>query len=203
MNHLKENPFIAILRGLQPTQAVAVVNLLYEAGLRVIEVPLNRPNALESIRLLQNNLPEDCLIGAGTVVTHEQLYSLIEMDIKLAISPNTNEGLIKKACDHKMISMPGFMSPTEAYVAYNSGARMMKLFPAASLGIVHLKAVLSILPNDVDVIAVGGVDPSNANLWLEAGAVGLGIGNSLFAQGDSYQVSKEKVMAFSKAIASK
>ncbi len=200
MNYLQENPFIAILRGLQPAQAVAVGSLLYEAGLRVIEVPLNRKNALESIRLLKDTLPSDCLIGAGTVVTNQQLDSLIELDIKLVVSPNTNKTLIQKANDHKMISMPGFMSPTEAYNAYESGARMLKLFPAASLGVNHLKAVLSILPDDVGVIAVGGVDPSNAHLWLEAGAIGLGIGNSLFSQGDSYQTSKEKVFAFNKAI---
>ncbi len=200
MKHLLNNPFIAILRGIQPSEAVAIGHLLYEAGLRVIEVPLNRSNALESIRLLQESLPSDCLLGAGTVVSDEQLNALIEMNVKLSISPNTNEALIKKACAHNMVSVPGFMSPTEAFNAYNSGARLMKLFPAASLGVNHLKAVLSILPNDVGVIAVGGITPSNAKSWLDAGAVGLGLGNSLFAQGDSYQLCKDKVMAFSKAI---
>jgi len=203
MHHLRENPFIAILRGLQPTQAVSVGNLLYEAGLRVIEVPLNRPNAFESIRLLKEELPSDCLIGAGTVISHQQLDQLIEMGIKLAISPNTNEALIKKSCEQNMIAMPGFMSPTEAYIAYRNGARMMKLFPAASLGVNHLKAVLSILPEDVDVIAVGGIDPLNAKSWLDAGATGLGIGNSLFTQGDSYQESKAKILAFNEAISGK
>ncbi|MEW6997771.1 2-dehydro-3-deoxy-6-phosphogalactonate aldolase [Colwelliaceae bacterium BS250] len=196
MLHLKNNPCIAILRGLQPSQAEHIGLLLYQHGIKIMEVPLNRDNAFESIETLQKSLPSDCLIGAGTVTKIEQLDTLYSMGITLAISPNTDIEIIKKAAEYGMIHTPGVATPSEVYTAYNSGARWLKLFPATSFGTGHLKALLSIAPHDVNFIAVGGIDNKNLGDWMEAGAKGVGIGNCIFSENDSLDQSEYKISLF-------
>ncbi len=196
MKYLQTNPIIAILRGLQPSQAENVGKLLYEAGIRVMEVPLNRANAFESIQVLQSTMPKDVLIGAGTVVNQSQLEQLQSMSVPLIISPNLDVEIVAKTLNCGLIPMPGVATVSEAFNAYNLGARWLKLFPAASYGESHLKAMLSVLPKEVNFVAVGGVDATNIQSWLTAGAKAIGIGNSLFCEGDSYQQTKEKVAKF-------
>ncbi|WP_068544299.1 2-dehydro-3-deoxy-6-phosphogalactonate aldolase [Thalassotalea crassostreae] len=197
MLQLSINPCIAILRGLQPAQAKDIGDLLYQAGIRIMEVPLNRDNAYKSIEVLQQEMPENCLIGAGTVTTIEQLETLHTMQVKLAISPNTDIAIIKKANDFGMIHTPGVATPSEVYHAYNSGARWLKLFPAGSYGTGHLKALISIAPQDANFVAVGGINANNMQQWMETGAKGVGIGDSIYNEKDSYQQSKVKIEKFS------
>ncbi len=196
VKYLQTNPIIAILRGLQPSQAERVGNLLYESGIRVMEVPLNRGNAFESIEILQSTMPEDVLVGAGTVIHKSQLEQLKNMSVPLIISPNLDVEIVNKTLRSDLISMPGVATVSEAFLAYNVGARWLKLFPAASYGENHLKAMLSILPEDVNFVAVGGVDSTNIQSWLNAGANGVGIGNSLFSENDSFEQTKAKVEKF-------
>jgi len=196
LKYLQTNPIIAILRGLQPSQAERVGNLLYESGIRVMEVPLNRGNAFESIEILQSTMPEDVLVGAGTVIHKSQLEQLKNMSVPLIISPNLDVEIVNKTLRSDLISMPGVATVSEAFLAYNVGARWLKLFPAASYGENHLKAMLSILPEDVNFVAVGGVDSTNIQSWLNAGANGVGIGNSLFSENDSFEQTKAKVEKF-------
>lgn len=196
MKYLQTNPIIAILRGLQPSQAERVGNLLYEAGIRVMEVPLNRDNAFESIKILQSTMPDDVLVGAGTVIHKSQLEQLQKMSVPLIISPNLDVAIVGKTLRSNLISMPGVATVSEALLAYNEGARWLKLFPAASYGEDHLKAMLSILPDDVNFVAVGGVDSTNIQSWLNAGAKGVGIGNSIFSEDDAFEQTKTKVEKF-------
>jgi len=196
VKQLQTNPIIAILRGLQPSQVERVGNLLYEAGIRVMEVPLNRENAFESIKILRSTMPDDVLVGAGTVINNNQLEQLQSMSVPLIISPNLDVGIVQKTLNNDLISMPGVATISEAFLAYNLGARWLKLFPAASYGENHLKAMLSVLPKDVNFVAVGGVDSTNIQSWLNAGAKGVGIGNSLFSEDDSFGQTKAKVEEF-------
>lgn len=193
---LETNPCIAILRGLQPSQAAALGALIYQQGIKIIEVPLNRVNAFESIAILQQTLPSDCLIGAGTVTNIEQLARLHSMGITLALSPNTDVDIIEKASEYEMLHTPGVTTPSDVYTAYNSGARWLKLFPAATFGVGHLKALLSVAPHDVNFIAVGGIDQRNLGDWIFSGAKGVGIGNSIFSEGDTLSKSEQKINLF-------
>lgn len=200
MLQLKTNPCIAILRGLQPSDATNIGQLLYQHGIKIMEVPLNRSNAFESIEVLQSSLPNDCIIGAGTVTNLKQLKRLNDMEIKLAISPNTDVEIIKAAANFGMIHTPGVATPSEAYVAYNNGSRLLKLFPASTYGVNHLKALLSILPKDTDIVAVGGINETNMVDWIAAGAIGVGIGNNLYSEGDSLEISEQKIKLFAHAL---
>ncbi len=196
VKYLQTNPIIAILRGLQPSQAESIGKLLYDAGIRVMEVPLNRSNAFESIQILQSTMPEDVLVGAGTVINESQLEQLQSMSVPLIISPNLDVEIVGKTLRSGLISMPGVATVSEAFIAYNLGARWLKLFPAASYGENHLKAMLTVLPKEVNFVAVGGVDATNIQSWLTAGAKAIGIGNSLFCEDDTYQQTKTKVEKF-------
>ncbi len=196
MKYLQTNPIIAILRGLQPSQAESIGKLLYEAGIRVMEVPLNRDNAFESIKILQSTMPDDVLVGAGTVINESQLERLKNISVPLIISPNLNIEIVSKTVTDGLISMPGVATVSEAFLAYQSGARWLKLFPAASYGINHLKAMKSVMPEEVNFVAVGGIDSTNINSWLSAGVKAVGIGNSLFCEDDSYQQTKIKIEKF-------
>ncbi|WNC69124.1 2-dehydro-3-deoxy-6-phosphogalactonate aldolase [Thalassotalea nanhaiensis] len=199
LRQLQSNPCIAILRGLKPAQAKAIGQKLYQHGIKIMEVPLNREGAYESIEILYNSMPSDCLIGAGTVTKVEQLDRLHALGIKLAISPNTDVDIIQKAAEYNMLHMPGVATPSEVYTAYNSGARWLKLFPATTFGTGHLKALLSIAPKGANFIAVGGLDTTNLKDWMAAGAKGVGIGNSLYSEDDIFVESEKKIALFAEA----
>jgi 2-dehydro-3-deoxyphosphogalactonate aldolase len=193
---LQQNPIIAILRGLTLVEVNVVGDLIYDAGIRVIEVPLNRPGAFDAIRALLNHLPADCLIGAGTVLDREQVNRLNDIGAKIIISPNISRAVVTAALQHNMHVMPGIATATEAFNAHHAGARWLKLFPASSYGINHLKALKTVLPHDTHLIAVGGINANNIRHWLEAGAAGVGIGSDLYMQGDSGQQVKQKLSLF-------
>jgi 2-dehydro-3-deoxyphosphogalactonate aldolase len=193
-------PVIAILRGITPGDVLNIAQCLYANGIRVIEIPLNSPQAIKSIAKLVNILPQDCLVGAGTVIDLEQVKQVENTGAKLIISPHCNTEIISYCLSKKLQVIPGIATATEAFKAYQAGARWLKLFPALTYGFSHLKALKSVLPNDAHIIPVGGVSHLNAQQWLSSGASALGLGNSLYQSNDSLEMAISKVMTLNKAL---
>jgi len=177
---LAELPLVAILRGVTPARIEAVAGALFEAGIRAIEVPLNSPEPFKSIEILAKTYGDRCLTGAGTVLDPADVDRLVEAGGKLLVTPNTNPAVIARGVEKKLVVMPGFYTPSEAFAAIAAGARILKLFPAATAGTGHLKAMMVVLPRDITVYAVGGVGAGNMKEWRWAGAVGFGMGSDLF-----------------------
>lgn len=178
-------PLIAILRGLTPDEAVAVGEAIVAAGFRCLEVPLNSPEPLESIRRLRAALDGRALVGAGTVLTVAAAREVAQAGGQLIISPNTNTDVIRETKALGLLSLPGFFTPSEAFAALDAGADALKLFPAEVAGTKGLKAVRAVLPAATRVYPVGGVDPDSMGEWLAAGASGFGIGSAVFKPGQS------------------
>lgn len=176
-------PLVAILRGLEPQRAVAVGEVLVEAGFDMIEVPLNSPEPLVSIAALVEALGHRALIGAGTVLAEAKVDALAAIGAKLVVSPNCNPAVIRRTSAHGMVSLPGVLTPTEMFAALEAGASGLKLFPAEMAGPAVIKAVRAVLPPAVPILAVGGISAANMGDYLAAGAAGFGIGGALFTPG--------------------
>ncbi|GAW42284.1 2-dehydro-3-deoxy-6-phosphogalactonate aldolase [Brevundimonas sp. SH203] len=189
-------PLIAILRGLTPDEAVEVGEAIVAAGFTCLEVPLNSPQPLESIRRLRAALDGRALIGAGTVLSAEAARQVAEAGGQLVISPNTDAEVIRQTKALGLLSLPGFFTPSEAFVALDAGADALKLFPAEVAGPKGLKAVRAILPAATRVYAVGGVDPDSMDGWRVAGASGFGIGSAVFKPGQSAEQTGRNAQAF-------
>jgi len=170
---------VAILRGLSPQHAPEVGAALVAAGFRVIEVPLNSPQPLESIKLLAA-AHRDCLVGAGTVLTAAEVDRVHGAGGRLVVAPNCSPPVIRRALELGMRVLPGIATATEAFAALDAGATDLKLFPAASYGPKHLKALKSVLPGHVRVFPVGGIGSQDIAAWLGSGADGFGFGSELF-----------------------
>jgi 2-dehydro-3-deoxyphosphogalactonate aldolase len=182
---LSECPLVAIIRGVTPEEAEAIGETLYEAGIRIIEVPLNSPRPLESISILAKALGERALIGAGTVLDPGDVMRIADVGGKLIVSPNTNGEVIKAAVSAGMVSAPGFFTPSEAFEALGAGAHALKLFPAEAASPAVVKGQRAVLPKDVPLLVVGGVKPDNMRAYLDAGANGFGLGSGLYKPGQS------------------
>jgi 2-dehydro-3-deoxyphosphogalactonate aldolase len=174
-----EPALVAILRGITPERADAIGNVLYQAGLRIIEVPLNSPDPFASIAALADSRP-DCLIGAGTVLSVEDVQRVHEAGGRLIVAPNCDVEVIRCALRLAMQVMPGIATATEAFTAISAGATDLKLFPAISYGPEHLQALRAVLPKAVRVYPVGGIGAQGIHAWLAAGAAGFGFGSELF-----------------------
>jgi len=184
MNHFPHDmPLVAILRGVRPDEVVEVAAALYDAGIRAIEVPLNSPDPYDSITRLSAEFGEKCLCGAGTVLNAEQVDAVAGAGGRLIVSPDSNPAVIRRALELGLVPAPGFATPTEAFAAIRTGAKILKLFPAAAYGTPYLKALREVLPKDVSVLAVGGVGAAEMPEWLAAGADGFGIGGGLYKPG--------------------
>lgn len=194
-------PIVAILRGLQPHEAVEVGEALVEAGVRLIEVPLNSPDPFTSIAAMQAALGTRALIGAGTVLDIPSVEALAATGARLMVTPNVSPAVIARGCELGLEVMPGFMTPTEAFAAIAAGARRLKLFPASVSGEGLVKAIREVLPAGTGVWAVGGVGAHNAAQWLAAGAEGVALGSSLYKPGDSAAVVAERAKAVVAALA--
>ncbi|MGF6210715.1 2-dehydro-3-deoxy-6-phosphogalactonate aldolase [Comamonas sp. 4034] len=175
-------PLIAILRGLQPAEAVEIGAALHSAGFGLWEVPLNSPDPLRSIAAMRAAYP-DVLVGAGTVLTAQQVRDVHAAGGQLIISPNCNPAVIDESVKLGLISLPGVLTPTEAFTALAHGAHGLKIFPAELASPAVVKALLAVLPQGTGIYPVGGISPDNMAPWLQAGAAGFGIGSSLFKPG--------------------
>ena len=185
-------PVVAILRGIRPDEAVAVAGALVDAGIRLIEVPLNSPDPFASIAAMQAAFGDRAVIGAGTVLDIASADALAATGASIMVTPNTNPQLIAHAVHKGLAAMPGFLTPTEAFQAIAAGARRIKLFPASVLGSSYLKAIREVLPREVQVWAVGGTGAANISEWLAAGAEGIGVGGALYRPGDSADMVGER-----------
>ena len=191
----------AILRGIRPHEIIDVAAALVERGVHAIEVPLNSPEPLDSIQRLAAAFGERCLCGAGTVLQVAQVDQVHAAGGRLLVAPNTDPAVIARALALGMVPMPGVASATEAFAAIAAGARELKLFPASSYGPGHLRALRAVLPPQVRMHAVGGVDEHNAGQWLEAGVDGFGLGGNLYRPGMSAVQVGARADAFLAALA--
>jgi 2-dehydro-3-deoxyphosphogalactonate aldolase len=198
--HFDECPLVAILRGLTPDEAEPVGQALVEAGFRLIEVPLNSPWPLESIARLAARFGEVATIGAGTVTTVAQVAEVRDAGGTLVVSPHTDESVIAATAAAGLLSLPGFLTPSEAFAALGAGAHALKLFPAEAVSPAVLKAQRAVLPREVPVLPVGGIVPDNLAPWLAAGADGFGLGSALYRAGLTPAEVSERARRFVAAL---
>lgn len=180
---LAELPLIAILRGIRPDEAVTVGECLYESGFRIVEVPLNSPDALSSIATLSLTLGDRMLVGAGTVLTAKDMDDVARSGGRLIVSPNFNKEVVVRTKAAGLISIPGVATPTEAFAALEAGADALKLFPAEMISPNAVKAMRAVLPPSVRLIPVGGISAFNLQTYRAAGADAFGVGTSLYKPG--------------------
>ena len=174
---------IAILRGITTKEAVSVCEALADAGIVLIEVPLNSPEALTSIALASNALAGRATIGAGTVLSKKQVDAVAEAGGRFIVSPDTNKQVIERTIEHGMLSYPGVFTPTEAFRAIRAGATGLKFFPAEVLGAKGIRAIKAVLPPELPLYAVGGANPDNFAEFFAAGCAGFGLGTYLYKPG--------------------
>jgi 2-dehydro-3-deoxyphosphogalactonate aldolase len=194
-------PLIAILRGIRPDEVVAVAAALERAGVSIIEVPLNSPEPLESIRLLAEHFGDRLLIGAGTVMTPDQVRAVAAVGGKLMVTPHADPALVREAKSLGMMAAPGFFTPAEAFSLLNAGADAIKLFPAEASNPAALRGIRAILPPGTLVVPVGGITAENIPVWTAAGAAGFGIGSSIYKPGDTAEIAFAKAAALVAALA--
>jgi 2-dehydro-3-deoxyphosphogalactonate aldolase len=176
---------IAILRGITPGETLDVCQALITAGITMIEVPLNSPDALTSIALASNALGEQAAIGAGTVLSKKQVWAVSDAGGTFVVSPDTNKQVIEETVRLQMLSYPGVFTPTDAFRAIKAGATGLKFFPAEVLGPKGIKAMKAVLPPELPVYAVGGANPDNFDEYFAAGCTGFGLGTYIYKPGMS------------------
>jgi 2-dehydro-3-deoxyphosphogalactonate aldolase len=194
--YLDECPLVAIIRGVTAAEAQAIGDAIYEGGMRIIEVPLNSPDPFDSIAKLAKRFGERVLVGAGTVLGKEDVARVSDAGGRIIVSPDTNVEVIAAAAAAGLVSSPGYFTPSEAFAAIRAGATALKLFPAEAATPAVLKAQLAVLPREIPVLAVGGIKPDNMRPWLEAGAVGFGLGGGLYKPGQSPEETLQKARAY-------
>lgn len=195
---MQQMPLVAILRGLTPSQAPAIGAVLTAEGFRMIEVPLNSPDPLASIERLVAAHPE-ALIGAGTVLTVQEVQEVHAAGGQLVVSPCFDAAVVRAAVDRGMVCLPGVLSPTEAFAALRAGAHGLKLFPAEMAPPPVVKALRAVIPAQVPLLPVGGVTPQNLAAYRAAGASGAGLGSALYRPGDAVDTVRAQARAFVQA----
>lgn len=192
-------PLVAILRGIRPQEAEAVGAVLYEEGFRMIEVPLNSPQPLESIELLSRSLPADALLGAGTVLGVQAVQDVKSAGGQLIVMPHADTEVIRAAKAAGMFCVPGAATPTEAFAALHAGADAVKLFPAELITPTLVRAMRAVLPPTLRVLPVGGITPEGMAVYRAAGVAGFGLGGALYQPGLSAAEVGDRARAFVRA----
>jgi 2-dehydro-3-deoxyphosphogalactonate aldolase len=198
--YFNQCPLVAIIRGVTPGDAVDIAGALYEGGIRIIEVPLNSPEALDSIRRIAAALGDQALIGAGTVLQPGDVAEVRDAGGRIIVSPNMNPAVIRATVEAGMVSSPGIFTPSEAFAALDAGAHTLKLFPAEAASPTVVKSLRAVLPKAVPFLVVGGVTPDSVTGWLDAGANGFGLGGGLYKPGQSPGDTREKARAYVRAV---
>jgi 2-dehydro-3-deoxyphosphogalactonate aldolase len=193
-------PIVAILRGVKPDEVIAVAQAIFDAGVRVIEVPLNSPDPLRSIANLATHFKDRAIIGAGTVLTVDNVARCKAAGAQIIVSPNMNPDVIRATVAAGMISAPGCLTPTEAFAALDAGAHAVKLFPGELISTAAVKAMRAVLPIQAIVLVVGGVSADMISDYREAGANGFGIGGGIYRIGTSTEQAGINASAFVAAI---
>ena len=192
-------PLIAILRGVTPEEVVPIGRVLRDAGFAIVEVPLNSPRPLESIRLLRDDLGADLLVGAGTVIAPDEVKQVAAAGGRLIVMPHGDTAVIRAAKSAGLICTPGVATPTEGYTALEAGADALKLFPAEMLTSQVLRAMRSVFPADTLFLPVGGITPDTMAPFIEAGAAGFGLGSALYKPGIDAATVGANARAFAEA----
>ena len=192
-------PLVAILRGVKPSEVEPIALALYAEGFRLIEVPMNSPDALVSIAKLAACLPADALLGAGTVLSVEVVTQVREAGGRLIVMPHADVAVIRAAKQLGLVCVPGAATPTEAFAAAHAGADALKLFPAELVTPTVLKAMRAVLPPALRLLPVGGITPDSMAVYRKAGAAGFGLGSALYAPGMSAADVAQRARDFVKA----
>lgn len=198
--YLNECPLVAIIRGVTPADVESIGEAIFEAGIRIIEVPLNSPEPLDSIERLSAKFGDRALIGGGTVLRWSEVHEIKTAGGRLIVSPNTNVEVIAETVKSRLVSCPGYFTPSEAFAALAAGATGLKFFPAESASPAVLKAQRAVLPRDLPVIVVGGVQPDVMQPWVDAGATGFGLGSGLYKPGQSAEETAQRARAYLAAL---
>ena len=193
---LDECPLVAIIRGVTPGEAEAIGAAIFEAGIRIIEVPLNSPDPLASIERLARRWGDSALIGAGTVLDPADVPRVAGAGGRIVVSPNTFPPVIEATAAAGLVSLPGYFTPSEAFRALRAGATGLKLFPAEGAAPAVVKAQRAVLPAGVPLLVVGGIAPDNMKPWIEAGADGFGLGSGLYKPGQGAEETAAKARAY-------
>lgn len=193
---LQHLPLIAILRGVKPEEVEGIADALYAEGLRVIEVPLNSPNALDSIARVARRMPADAVVGAGTVLSVQAVADVQAAGGKLIVMPHADVDVIRAAKARGLFCVPGAATPTEAFAAVHAGADALKLFPAELVTPTIVRAMRAVLPKDLRLLPVGGITPDTMGPYIQAGAAGFGLGSALYSPGLSAADVGQRARAF-------
>lgn len=192
-------PLVAILRGVTPDEVVPIAEALYAAGLRLIEVPMNSPQALDSIARVVRRLPEDAIVGAGTVLSPSMVDAVQQAGGQLIVMPHSDTRVIAHAKARGLLCVPGAATPTEAFACVEAGADAVKLFPAELLTPTVVKALRAVLPKTLRLLPVGGITPDGMTAYRQAGAAGFGLGGALYAPGMDAEEVGRRARAFASA----
>ncbi len=195
-------PLVSILRGVRPDEVVGIGEALVGAGIPVIEVPLNSPEPMESIRLLAARFGDEALVGAGTVLDPADCARIAAAGGRLIVTPHADPEVVRAAKAAGMVAVPGFLTPAEAFALLKAGADGLKLFPAEAASPAVVKAMLAVLPKGTAVLPVGGIEAGNMGPWRAAGAAGFGIGSAIYKPGDTPEVVAGKARALLAGLAS-
>ena len=194
--YLDELPLIAILRGVKPDEAIPIGQALFDAGFRIIEVPLNSPDPMASIANLAGAFGDRALIGAGTVLEPDAVEQIAKANGRLVVMPHSDAAVIARTKAQNLYCLPGVATPTEAFAALAHGADGLKMFPGETLPPIAVKAWRAVLPKDVRLFPVGGINPDRMADYCAAGATGFGLGSALYKPGMSPEEVGENAQAF-------
>ena len=195
-SYFDQCPLVAIIRGVTPGEAEAIGQAVFDAGIRIIEVPLNSPEPIDSIARLAAKFGDRMLVGAGTVLEPARVAEIAAVGGRLIVAPNTNVEVIEETAAAGLVSCPGFFTPSDAFDALEAGATALKLFPAEAASPAVLKAQRAVIPRDVPILVVGGIKADSMRPWLDAGADGFGLGGGLYQPGQSAADTAAKAQAY-------